>query len=247
MRKESIGRHVVELYDSIDELPIVRFHKYNKFLLVDSGIGSDINDLNQKIGTIVGHVKNKSDFAITELENMRQALYLISTELSPKHLAFACLVYSVDGEVIHDISDDNLHRVLKRLKNTKVGWLNGFMESIKKKINQELRLYFPGRFDDAAVKEYYDKLKQRVLLMLDTLINENDNSNKIEQIDSFMLTLSKPQLFSGKESAEIKFDKQFEEMCLFLADQLSVEPKKMTVLVYYQTFEYLKKKLKPKK
>ena len=30
MRTEKIGKHSVEFYDAIDELPIVRFHKYQK-------------------------------------------------------------------------------------------------------------------------------------------------------------------------------------------------------------------------
>lgn len=34
----------VELYDSIEDLPIMRFHKYNKMLLVDAGVGSDLSD-----------------------------------------------------------------------------------------------------------------------------------------------------------------------------------------------------------
>ena len=44
-----IGTHDVEMYDSIDELPIIRFHKYQKLLLVDSGIGADINSFDQRI------------------------------------------------------------------------------------------------------------------------------------------------------------------------------------------------------
>ena len=44
MRKIVLAKHKVELYDSIDELPIVRFHKYNKMLLIDAGVGSDLSD-----------------------------------------------------------------------------------------------------------------------------------------------------------------------------------------------------------
>ncbi|NQU52437.1 MAG: hypothetical protein HQ522_07845 [Bacteroidetes bacterium] len=247
MKKESIGGHVVQIYDSIDELPIKRFHKYNKFLLVDSGIGSDINDLNQKISIIIRHVNNKSEHAITELENMRQSLYLVSSEINPSYLAFSCLVYSIDGQILKDISDDGLRRVLERLNNTKVGWLNGFLESIKKKITEELNLYFPGRFDSIAEKEYYDKLRERVLLMLDSIINETENEEKIRQIDNFLLTLAKPHLFSGKESAEIKFEKEFDEMCLFLTHKLNVNPDEMNVLQFYNSFEYLQKSMKQNK
>ena len=49
MKREVINNHIVILYDSIDELPIIRFHKYNKYMLIDSGIGSDLNDINVHI------------------------------------------------------------------------------------------------------------------------------------------------------------------------------------------------------
>ena len=39
----------VEIYDSIEDLPILRFHKYNKMLLVDAGVGSDLADFDRHI------------------------------------------------------------------------------------------------------------------------------------------------------------------------------------------------------
>lgn len=50
MRKIVLAKHKVELYDSIDELPIVRFHKYNKMLLIDAGVGSDLSDWERTYG-----------------------------------------------------------------------------------------------------------------------------------------------------------------------------------------------------
>ncbi|MGF2526095.1 hypothetical protein ACQUW0_27690, partial [Ralstonia pseudosolanacearum] len=44
-----IGKHTVEMYDTIEELPIVRFHKYQKLLLIDAGIGADIVAFDQRI------------------------------------------------------------------------------------------------------------------------------------------------------------------------------------------------------
>ena len=41
MKTTKIGERAVVLYDSIDELPILRFHAYNKMLLIDAGVGSD--------------------------------------------------------------------------------------------------------------------------------------------------------------------------------------------------------------
>ena len=42
MVEVQLTHHKVELYNSIEELSIERFHKYNKMLLVDSGIGGSM-------------------------------------------------------------------------------------------------------------------------------------------------------------------------------------------------------------
>ena len=36
MIMKNINGHVVKIYDSIEELPIINFQKYNKFMLIDS-------------------------------------------------------------------------------------------------------------------------------------------------------------------------------------------------------------------
>ena len=54
MKKMTLGTHKVVMYDSIEELPIVRFQKYNKMLMLDAGLGSDVTDI---------IIKNKQQFA----------------------------------------------------------------------------------------------------------------------------------------------------------------------------------------
>lgn len=59
MRKIVLAKHKVELYDSIDELPIVRFHKYNKMLLIDAGVGSDLSDWDAHMEKVVRYCRFK--------------------------------------------------------------------------------------------------------------------------------------------------------------------------------------------
>lgn len=245
MKTIEIGKYKVELYDSIDELPIKRFHKFNKYLLVDAGVGSDLNDINEKIGKIMRYVDRSDKVnARIELENLRQAMYLVTQETNPKHLAFMVLVKSIEGKEITDLSDEGLRAIQKLFENQPLNFLDRLLQSVKKKIDRELNLYFPGQFDDAAVKEYHDKLKSRILFQLDSIIRNADHTQEIEQIDSFLLTLAKPQIFFGKESTEIKYDRQFEDMCLFLSQELSLDIDKLSVLQFYNSFEYIKKQRK---
>lgn len=244
MITKDIAGHKVEIYESIGDLPIKRFHLFNKYMLVDAGIGSDLNDINDHISKIYKFIDSDTKKAKLELNNLRQSLYMITEQINIKHLSFITLVHSINGKKVLDLSDDNIKKIHKQLSNTKTSYLNQIIDSVKKKLDSELSLYFPGQFDDAKMKEYYDRLKRKTLLQLDAIIRENDNKAKIEEIDDFLLTLAKPKIFSGKESAEIKYDKQFEKMCLYIQQETLSDPDKMTVLQFYNAFEYIKKRNK---
>ncbi len=249
MRTTTIAERAVVMYDAIDELPILRFHAYNKMLLIDAGIGSDLNDWDAHIEKAIRFIrKEKPDLAEKELDNLRQNVYFIQSGISPKHMAFACLVKSVDGTEYNDMTPDGLHKVLELFADAPNAELTAQLEAVKKKIDDEMQLYFPKLFDDATIKEYYDQLKQRTLLMLDAIIQGDDTDKRaeIDQITTLLMTYTHPQSFSGSDSMEIRYDKQFENMCLMLSQHLHVNPKTFTVLEYYNAFEYIKEATKPK-
>lgn len=230
----------VRLYDSIDELPIVRFHKYNKYLLIDSGIGSDLSDIDAHIERLYRYMKHDSKEAIQELQNLRQSLYMVSMEISPKFLSFAVLVESIDGIKADDLSDEGLRKVLETLKDSPTNVVSDLVDTLKKKVDSELKLYFPAIFEDSTLKEYYDKLKIRTRVVLDSILEDKDIDEELERIDFSLLNYSKPKCFIGKESEEIKFDKQFENMCLLIGQKLNKDAKLMNVLEYYNAFDYIR-------
>lgn len=246
MKKILIGNKTVEIYDAIEELPITRFHKYNKMLLIDSGIGSDLSDFDNHIERAIRFCKVNPDITAKELENLRQNVYFVQSELSPKMLAFCVLIKSIDGKQCNDISDDALAELQKELSELPIKELTAQLEAVKKKIDEELQLYYPGQFDDAAVKEYFDQLKCRAILMLDSIISGDTESKQkeIDAITSALITYTKPMDFKGSKSVEIEYDKQFENMCLLLSQKLNVDPKNFTVLEYYNAFDYIKKQIK---
>ena len=76
MKNLIVNKKVVRVYDSIDEMPIVNFQKYNKYLLIDSGIGSDADDIDAHITRVAKFIKsNNAKKALQELQNMRQNIY----------------------------------------------------------------------------------------------------------------------------------------------------------------------------
>lgn len=243
-----IGKHTVEMYDAIDELPIVRFHKYQKLLLVDAGIGSDIAAFDQRIEKARRFLlAGKTEQAQKELANLRNCVWLIQAGVNPRNRAFAALVKSVDGRECDDISDDALEKVLGILRDAPIKDLTANLEAVKKKIDGELMLYFPTIFNDSSVKEYYDILKRRTLAILGNIVAGVPNPDATAEIDKLttdLITYTNPQLFVGSESAEIQFDRQFENLCLALSEQLHVKPKEYTVLEFYNAFDFLQDRAK---
>lgn len=248
MRKVKIGKHIVEMYDSIEDLPISRFHKYQKLLLIDSGIGGSIADFDKRIEKARRYlIDNKPNMAEIELQNMRQCFYMMQEEISPKHLAFVALIKTIDGKEYNEITDDSLKETMSILNDTRYGDLADLMDSVKKKIDSELTLYFPKAFDDWTSKDFYEKVRKRTLLILENIANgieAPDKADNVERITTEMLTYGGSNTFIGADSTEIQYDRQFENLCLSISHELNVNPKQFTVLEFYNAFEYLKEKAK---
>ena len=247
MKKVELGGHKVVLYDSIDELPMVRFHRFNKMLLVDAGVGSEIGDFDAHIERAVRYIRNNDrDSAAKELDNLRQNVFLILSEQSTKDLSFACLVKEIDGKPCDDLSDEGLREVLQTLGGVPRGEVAAEMEAAKKKIDGDLILYFSGIFDDVTVREFYDVMKRRAVAMLDGII-EGDTEQRKGDIDALtekMILYTKPRVFSGRRSVEVQHDKDYESLCLTISKQTGADAKRMTVLEFYNAYEYIRRMAK---
>lgn len=249
MKTITINNKTVKLYESIDEMPIVNFQKYNKCVLIDSGIGSDIDAVDSHVINIAKYLTSSksNDKALQELQNMRKNLHMIVSEISPKYMAFAALVHSINGIKNTDLSDTRLAEILTEIRDIPHGVLVDILEGLKKKLSNELEVYFPSEFDNAKEKEVYSQLKQRILLQLQEIIDEVDNSEKISDIDSFFFSLHKPKVFDGKESEEIKYDKQFESACILISQKLNMNAKAMTVFEFYSAMASISKQIEADK
>lgn len=134
MRLLEIDRDKIEIFDDIENLPIKRFHKFNKMMLIDSNVGGDLTDIEKHIyKTKIFIKKNEKENAFKELDNLRQNLYFLQNEISPKNLSFAVLVKSVNGKECEDISEEGLKNTLKLIENIDQKKIIQEIEKIKKK------------------------------------------------------------------------------------------------------------------
>lgn len=241
-----IGGHEVRMYDAIDELPIARFHRYQRSLLVDAGVGSDISAFDQRIERARRFLMaGDNEKAGRELDNLRQAVFLIQNEVDTKLLSFAALVAEIDGVACEDLSDEGLAKIRGMLEDAPVGEMTARLEAVKKKIDDELQLYFPKVFNDANVKEYYDILRKRSLAILRAIMMDEERPGATDEVDKWttaLITYSKPQMFTGSEGVEVTFDRQFEDLCLVLSEQVHVDSKALTVLEFYNAFEFVRER-----
>lgn len=247
MKTVKLNGHKVAIYDSIDELPMVRFHKYTKMLLVDAGVGSDINDFDAHIERATRYIRNgDNESGAKELENLRQCVYLILQEQSVRDLSLACLVAEIDGKPHDDLSEEGLAKVLQLLGGTPRKDFTETLDEVKKKIDAELMTYFPELFDDVSAKEYYDVMKRRTQEVLANII-EGCNAERekvVEQMTDKLVLFVKPKNFTGSQSVEIQHDKEFESMCLTISKETHADAKRMTVLEYYNAYEYVRRMAK---
>lgn len=243
-----IGRHTVEMYDAIDELPIVRFQKYQKMLLVDAGVGGDIAAFDQRTERARRFLlAGKPDKAQKEFDNLRQCVFLVQSGINPRHRAFAVLVSKIDGEPCDDLSDGAIDKIVERLGDAPVGEVDGQLRAVKKKIDAELQLYFPKLFGQSEVKEYFDLLRRRTLEILERIERgEADpaGGKEVDALTTALITFSNPDSFEGSEGLEVRQDRQFENLCLALSEQLHVRPKEYTVLEFYNAFDFLRERSK---
>lgn len=238
MVERLIAGHRVRLYDTIDDLPIVRFQKFQKYLLVDSGIGGDVLAFDRRCEKVRRYLsQGKNDLAGQEMQNLRQCVFLIQEELNPKHRAFACLVESIDGERTDDLSDTGLARVLERLGGMTAGDAASELVAVKKKIDTELSTYFPALFNGSETKEYFDILRKRALTILEGITR--GEVADVEDLTTSLICFSKPRNFSGAGGIEVEFDRNFETLCLSLSENLGIRPKECTVLEYYNAVDFL--------
>ena len=233
------------MFDSIEELPIVRFQKYNKMLMLDAGLGSDLTALDAHLARVGEFIKaGETDNAAREIDNLRQTLFNVQNGLTPHFMSLIPLMAEVDGEPLTDLSDENIQRVYDTLKDVTMKAYEGAASEVKKKIEEELKAYFNQGGESAASKEYYELMRRRALLMLDEISDGRDRSEEIRAIESQMVRSDKPRVFQGERNAEVLYDKNFVGCCIAIAQNLNMDAKQMTVLEYYRAIEVLEEQQK---
>jgi len=134
--RKGIRKTSLKLYDDIDQLPIERFNKANKYWMLHDNIGSSIADFDINHFNKLALLAGDKEKCIAELNNFRILVFNIQNEVNVEHLSFACLIHSVDGKECTDLSEDALSELLKGLSDKGLT-----QDIIKKKLKVQERRY----------------------------------------------------------------------------------------------------------
>lgn len=110
---------VVTLFESSSKLPESRRVECDYYTLINSAVGSTMADVDRHFQPLVMLVDGDDPQALLDgLNNLRYLFYnLLYKQLSPRSLALACLVDTVDGKKWDDYSPEGLELLVRGLSD----------------------------------------------------------------------------------------------------------------------------------
>lgn len=130
------GKHEIELFDSIHNLPVLRFQRFNKYQMQATEIGNTFADFDQRTVKVIQFLqKGMIKEALQELENRRQTVFNSYNDFTPQGKSLAILVKRIDDVDYEDFSPNNLDRCLEHLERIGLGYSDAIekLREVKKK------------------------------------------------------------------------------------------------------------------
>lgn len=111
-----VGEHTLSLYNAAEELPIKRYSKFQKYMLIETGVGSDLESIGKHFSKLFAFLGQKLvPESFQETKNLYYNFFMLLEEINIPGIAFTCLVHSIDGKEINDLSEDNLKQATEQL------------------------------------------------------------------------------------------------------------------------------------
>lgn len=141
MKTVTFGPNVLVLYDSIFNIPPHRESIMNYYAMSEAGIGHDWNSIQSHLsGVVMAAHQGLKDVAYQavlsqEIENLTLGYISMASKYNPEYISWLCLIRSINGEPLDDLSEENLISVGEKLSMEvldEYGWRE-ISEIIKKK------------------------------------------------------------------------------------------------------------------
>lgn len=245
--------HEIEIYDSIQNLPVLRFQKFNKYQMIASEIGNDFADYDKRTEKALAFLhKNMVQEAIQELNNRRQTVFNAYNEFTPIGKSFAVLIKRIDKTVYDMYAPDDLDAIIKHLNDIGFDYETSMnkLREVKKKIETELLVYYPNFFPKNTDQNKSYLRVSRVNAMLDMIINNDDSySDRVFEIEKEILEDDKPNIWNvwQENNMERVLEVDFQKFGISVIELSGQNLTEITTFTFYATVEHLKEKFKKNK
>jgi hypothetical protein len=228
----------IKIYSSAKEMNVLRYSQFQKYLFSEINIESLKLALERAKAQIFEDEKEKTEI---EISNAMYCLKELSSGVNTSGLAFAILVYEINGKKVEDISEDGLKSILEIIAAFEISQqdIEDASEDVKKKINKELEDLFPDFQDKSDRLIYFSKLKNYISfaasLFEEGFPSEEDLIDFKKKRNWFII---KDKTKTISESI-VEIEKGFLSILAVLELDLSCN-----LLQFYSKIEYLNKKNK---
>lgn len=244
MKEIKIKNHSILLYDALDEMPVVRYHKFTQLMVLAAGVGNDLNAIRTKLLSIRQMIEdNTPEKAKVEILNLYQTFAFIDKVTDPRSLAMACAVHSIDGEEQTDTSGDGLQKVADRLN----GWMSvkerdDATAAVKKKMEDELAYFYPEHVDHDG--EGMALMKRMLERRLERIKDGDDLEKEDPELKQLERRMRDRQEVTDYQDYERMSDTAFEQGCLAITGELHKDAKTMSTMEYHSAIKLLEDRAK---
>jgi len=122
----------MELYKDIETMPITVFMKFQKYVLIENGVGTNVQDFSKRLAKLYEYtVNNKPKFVLEEIANLQTLFYnVVEKEQDAKLYALSYLVKGNEQK-----SEDEVKEFIeKNLKKLTTKYIYELYFELKKKL-----------------------------------------------------------------------------------------------------------------
>jgi len=251
MKTVKLKGMIIEYHDGdIEEMPIHRFQMFNQQLAIEAGIGSDMEAFDGHLVRMGKFVKKKM-FAEyeTEVANIRQNLYFVINNVSPKTAAFVYLINTIDGEELTDFSPDNVARLTTAFGRAGLTAriISTIINAVKKNAERDLTLHFPKMMANAKQAELNHRMMERSRTIIRGVMSEQEPAAMvaaIDEIDDGLMQFHKPSKFTGTNGVEAVMKRVYERTVAHISEMIGRDAKTLTIMEYYTNADILQARVK---
>jgi len=247
------SNYKVTLYESGDEMPMDLYFLSQQYALLDAEAGSTIQDVLKRFDRMDAfHRGGKMDELIQERKNLHATFFNIINDIHFPSLIFGCHIQGINGKPLDDHSTDRLIKIMKDMgrQGFKYKSLMEAVEDVKKKIEHELALMFPEKYDIKNSKlNYLQQLQRKIIAEANYVLTEDNKFiTELESIMAYFLSLMKPKNINGSDPTNVivQSKKAYEKICALLALSGIPSPGNLPIIKFHVAVDTYESKRKPK-